>query len=55
MSERTILNVFWEQDRVKIVNKINKYENINMNMFYTFLCKFPFHTHKQLYTQISHF
>lgn len=44
--ESTTLNVFWEQDRVEILNKINKFEIINMNTFYTFVYKFSLCIHE---------
>lgn len=44
--ERTTLNVFWEQHRVEILNKINKFEIINMNTFHTFVYKFSLCIHE---------
>ena len=46
IGESATLHVFWEQDRVEILNKINKFEIINMNIFYTFVYKFSFYIHE---------
>ena len=37
--ESATLNVSGEQDRVETLNKINKYENVDMSLFYTFVHK----------------
>ena len=41
--ESATLNISGEQDRAETLNKINKYENVDMSLFYTYVHKFSFY------------
>lgn len=43
IGESATLNVSGEQDREETLNKINKDENVDMNLFYTFVHKISFY------------
>ena len=43
MQVKATLNISGEQDRAETLNKINKYENVDMSLFYTYVHKFSFY------------